>query len=260
MRPRNIKRKQNLRSRIIIAVAAAIWIGYGTGVLALEQEANAIYTGGDIITMSDSQPSAEAIAVKDGKILAVGAKADVLKYRGSATKVVDLGGKTLLPGFIDAHGHVFNTGLQVLAANLLAEQDGTVNDIAALLQSLRDWAQQHPERLSRTGWIIGFSYDDAQLKEQRHPTRDDLDAVSKTMSVMAIHQSGHLAAINSKGLEVAGITAASKDPAGGVYRRREGGSEPDGLLEEMAFLNLLLSLPPTSTSRKKPKGPSNPAN
>ena len=88
---------------------------------ALEQEANAIYSGGDIITINDSQPSAEAIAIKDGKILAVGAKADVMKHKGSATKMVDLGGKTLLPGFIDAHGHVFNTGLQALAANLLAK-------------------------------------------------------------------------------------------------------------------------------------------
>ena len=107
----------------IITIAAAIWIGYGTGVLALEQEANAIYTGGDIITMNDLQPSAEAIAVKDGKILAVGAEDEVLKHKGTATKMVDLGGKTLLPGFIDAHGHVFNTELQALAANLLSDDE-----------------------------------------------------------------------------------------------------------------------------------------
>ncbi|MEN8808877.1 MAG: amidohydrolase, partial [Desulfobacterales bacterium] len=95
---------------------------------------------------------------------------------------------------------------------------------------------------ARTGWIIGFGYDDAQLKEQRHPTRDDLDAVSTTTPVLAIHQSGHLAAVNSKGLEVAGITAATKDPAGGVYRRREGGSQPDGVLEEMAFFKTVFTV------------------
>ena len=235
-----VRPKRSLVS--IITVAVAIWVGFNTGASAIEQEANAIYTDGDIITINDSQPSAEAIAVKDGKILAVGAKADVLKHKGTATKMVDLGGKTLLPGFIDAHGHVFNTGLQALAANLLAEPDGTENDIAALQQTLRDWAKQHPERLSKTGWIIGFGYDDAQLKEQRHPTRDDLDAVSTTIPVLAIHQSGHLAAINSKGIEVAGITAASKDPAGGVYRRRNGGSDPDGVLEEMAFFKLVFTV------------------
>jgi len=226
----------------IITVAIIVWIGSSTGALAPEREATAIYTGGDIITINDSQPTAEAIAVKDGKILAVGAKADVLKHKGTATKMLDLGGKTLLPGFIDAHGHVFNTGLQALSANLFARPDGTVNDIATLQQTLRDWAKQHPERVAKTGWIIGFGYDDAQLKEQRHPTRDDLDAVSTTVPVLTIHQSGHLAAINNKGLDVAGITAASKDPAGGIYRRREGGSEPDGVLEEMAFFKLVFTV------------------
>ena len=235
-----VRPKRSLVS--IITLAAAIWVGFSTGASALEQEANAIYTGGDIITINDSQPSAEAIAIKDGKILAVGAKADVLKHKGTATKMFDLGGKTLLPGFIDAHGHVFNTGLLALAANLLAKPDGAVNDIASLQQTLRDWATQHPERIAKTGWIIGFGYDDAQLKEQRHPTRDDLDAVSTTTPVLAIHQSGHLAAINSKGLEVAGITAASKDPAGGVYRRRAGGLDPDGVLEEMAFFKLVFTV------------------
>ena len=226
----------------IVSVVAAIWVASSTDVLAFERDANAIYTGGDIITINDSHPFAEAIAIKDGKILAVGAKADVLKHKGSGTKMIDLNGKTLLPGFIDAHGHVFNTGLQALAANLLARPDGTVNDIAALQETLRDWAKKHSERIAKTGWIIGFGYDDAQLKEQRHPTRDDLDAVSKTTPVLAIHQSGHLAAINSKGLEVAGITAASKDPAGGVYRRREGSSAPNGVLEEMGFFRLVFTV------------------
>jgi len=238
----NYSERPKRSSLSIVAVAVALWFGSSTGAPALEQEADAIYTGGDIITINDSQPTAEAVAVKDGKILAVGTRTDVLKHKGTATNMVDLGGKTLLPGFIDAHGHVFNTGLQALAAKLLAEPDGSVNDMAALQQTLRDWAKQHPERLAKTGWIIGFGYDDAQLKEQRHPTRDDLDAVSTTTPVLAIHQSGHLAAINSKGLGIAGITAASKDPAGGVYRRREGGSEPDGVLEEMAFFKVVFTI------------------
>lgn len=237
---RSMRPKRGLLN--IITVAAAVWVGSSTGGTAPEQEAGTIYTGGDIITVNDSEPTAEAIAVKDGRILAVGTEADVLKHRGTATRMVDLGGKTLLPGFIDAHGHVFNTGLQALAANLLPKPDGSVNDISSLQETLRDWAKQYPERSAKTGWIIGFGYDDAQLKEQRHPTRDDLDAVSMTMPVLAIHQSGHLAAINSKGLAVAAITTASKDPAGGVYRRREGGLEPDGVLEEMAFFKLVFSV------------------
>ena len=205
--------------------------------------ADAIYTGGDIITMNDQQPSAEALAVKGGVIMAVGTRAEIEKaHKATTTRIVNLDGKTLLPGFIDAHGHVFNTGVQAVAANLLARPDGTVNDIAELQHTLRDWADQHPKRIAATGWIIGFGYDDAQLQEQRHPTRDDLDAVSTTIPVLVIHQSGHLAAINSKGLELAGITAATKDPEGGIFRRRDDGSEPDGVLEEMAFFQLLFPL------------------
>lgn len=226
----------------MLAVVVAFLIAACNRGPAPEQIADAIYSGGDIITMNDSQPVAEAIAIKDGKILAVGNKADIEKYKGNSTRIVNLNGKTLLPGFLDAHGHVFNAGLQALAANLLASPDGSVNDITTLQQTLRVWAEKYPERVGKTGWIIGFGYDDAQLKEQRHPTRDDLDAVSKTVPVLAIHQSGHLAAINSKGLEVAGITAATKDPAGGVYRRRPGGSEPDGVLEEMGFFKLVFTV------------------
>jgi predicted amidohydrolase YtcJ len=226
----------------MLAVVVAFLIAACTRGPAPELVADVIYTGGDIITMNDSQPTAEAIAIKDGKILMVGNKADIKKHKGNSTKIVNLNGKTLLPGFIDAHGHVFNAGLQALAANLLASPDGTVNDITSLQQTLRDWAEKYPTRVGKTGWIIGFGYDDAQLEEQRHPTRDDLDAVSKTVPVMAIHQSGHLAAINSKGLEVAGITAVTKDPAGGVYRRRKGGSEPDGVLEEMSFFKLVFTV------------------
>jgi predicted amidohydrolase YtcJ len=205
--------------------------------------ADSIYTGGDIVTINETQSTAEAVAVKDGKILTLGSRVAIEKaHKGATTTVVDLAGNTLLPGFIDAHGHVFGTGLQALAGNLLAKPDGTVNDIDALQRILREWADKHPGRIAKTGWIIGFGYDDAQLEEQRHPTRDDLDAVSTTVPVLAIHQSGHLAAINSKGLEVAGITAATKNPAGGVIRRREGDSEPDGVLEEMAFFGMVFKI------------------
>ncbi len=80
------------------------------------------------------------------------------------------------------------------------------------------------------GWIAGFGYDDSQLAEQRHPTRDDLDKVSTDIPVLIIHQSSHLGVANSKALEIAGVTAATKDPNGGVFRRREGSQEPNGVL------------------------------
>ena len=118
---------------------------------------------------------------------------------------MDLAGRTLLPGFIDAHGHVFNVGVQAVAANLLAPPDGQVTDIASLQATLRAWGEKSPGIVARTGWIVGMGYDDSQLGGQRHPTRDELDAVSTVTPVLVVHQSGHLAVLNSKGLEASGI-------------------------------------------------------
>jgi predicted amidohydrolase YtcJ len=200
-----------------------------------------IYTGGTIVTVNDAQPTADALAVKDGKILAVGAPDEILKLRGASTQVVDLGGRTMLPGFIDAHGHVFNVGVQAAAANLLAPPDGRVTDIASLQAVLRDWAEKSPAVVARTGWIIGMGYDDSQLREQRHPTRDELDAVSKVTPVLVVHQSGHLAVVNSKGLEDFGYSAETVEPPGGTIRRRKGSREPDGLIGGTAWWPQLFS-------------------
>ncbi len=203
--------------------------------------ADTIYTGGTIVTVNDAQPTAGAIALKEGKILAVGDRADILQFKGSATRVVELGGKTMLPGFIDAHGHVFNVGVQAAAANLLAPPDGGVTDVASLQATLREWAGSSPAAIASTGWIIGMGYDDSQLREQRHPTRDDLDAVSTSVPVLVVHQSGHLAAMNSKGLESVGYSATSVEPPGGTIRRRAGSNEPDGVIGGNAWWPVVFS-------------------
>src|SRR5262245_61935974 len=198
--------------------------------------ADTIYAGGPILTMEgDSAQYAEAIAVKDGTLLFVGEKAGALAFQGAGTRLVDLRGRTLLPGFIDAHAHVWNVGFQALAANLLPAPDGKATSIAALLGILRNWQAKHSETISRFGWIIGFGYDDAQLAERRHPEAEDLDEVSKESPVLVIHQSGHLAAMNHKALELAGLTRASKNPPGGLIRRENDGRTPNGIVEEMAF-------------------------
>lgn len=204
--------------------------------------ADTIYSGGEVITINDVQPNAEAVAVRDGLILAVGSKVDVLALAGPNTRLVDLDGKTLLPGFVDAHGHAYVQGIQATTTNLLPPPDGEGRDISTLVALLKDWANQHPDIKDRVGWIVGFGYDDAQLAEQRHPTRDDLDQVSTEVPVLIVHQSGHLGVVNSKALELAGITANTEDPSGGVFRRREGSSEPNGVAEEYAFFRLIGAL------------------
>ena len=206
------------------------------------QKADAIYYKGNILTINDNQPEAEAVTVKDGKILAVGREADVLKTVGKKTKKIDLGGKTMLPGFVDSHGHAYMIGLQATTANLLPPPDGTGKDIASLQALLTDWAANNKEAVEKVGWIAGFGYDDSQLAEQRHPTRNDLDKVSKDLPVIIIHQSGHLGVANSKALEIAGVTAETKNPKGGVFRRKEGSQEPNGVLEEYAFFYLVSKL------------------
>jgi predicted amidohydrolase YtcJ len=204
--------------------------------------ADRIYTGGAILTMLEEQPRAEALALAGGRLLAVGTLDEVRRHRSPATEMVDLGGRALLPGFYDAHGHVVAVGMQATSANLLAPPDGEVRDIASLQDELRRWAAASGETVAATGLILGFGYDDGQLAEERHPTRDDLDAVSTDLPVYAIHQSGHLGAANSVALALCGLDADSEDPPGGVIRRRAGSREPDGVLEETAHFAALQRL------------------
>jgi len=211
---------------------------------AMAQPAERIWSGGPIITMNDKAMRAQAIAEAGGKIVAVGSKAQVMKLKGPNTQVIDLQGRTLLPGFVDAHGHLVIGGMQALSANLLAPPDGNVTDIPSLVKTVRDWVEANKEAVAKTKLIIGFGYDPSTLKEQRHPTRDELDTISTEYSVMLVHQSAHFGVVNSKALELAGYTAATKDPAGGVIRRRAGSQEPDGVLEELAFAGLAFKLLP----------------
>ncbi len=204
--------------------------------------ADAIYLGGDIVTVNELQPGAEALAIRKGRIIAVGYRDEVMKFQGKNTVINDLQGKSLLPGFIDPHGHVFNTGIQAVSANLLPRPDGEVNDLDELLARLKLWAAQNQKITQKYGWIIGFGYDDAQLREHRHPTRDDLDKISPDIPIVIVHQSGHMGVMNSRALAIAGINSASKDVQGGLIRRRFGSNEPNGILEEAAFFGPLFTL------------------
>ncbi len=198
--------------------------------------ADAIWTGGPILTMNEAAPTAEAVAVRGGRILAVGARQQVEGARGPGTRMMNLEGRTMLPGFVDPHGHVVMVGLQAVSANMLPAPDGEGDDIPALIRILREWAQRNEAAVRRYGLIFGFGYDDSQLRERRHPTRDELDQVSTEVPVFIMHTSSHLAAANSKALEKAGITAATPDPTGGVFRRRDGSREPNGVMEENAMI------------------------
>ncbi len=203
--------------------------------------ADTIYLGGPILTINDSAPRAEAVAVADGLVLAVGEAKRVMVHKGAGTEIFDLEGSAMLPGFVDSHGHAVMGGLQALSANLLAPPDGAVKDIAKLQDTLRTWLSENREMADKAQLIVGFGYDQSQLKELRHPTRDDLDAVSTTMPIIIVHQSGHFGVANSKALELTGVSADTATPPGGIIRKGSDG-EPNGVLEENAFFEVLVKL------------------
>lgn len=193
-----------------------------------------LYFGGDILTMSGDDPEyVEALVTSSDRLVFVGSLSAALERYPRAVKH-DLEGATLLPGFIDGHAHFAGFPAQAVGAQILPPPDAGAANIDSLLAILSRWAT--PENVSLTGWIFGMGFDDSVLEERRIPTKDDLDKVSTDIPVMIIHISGHLAVVNSKGLEEMGITAESKDPEGGVIRRVAGTMEPNGVLEELAAI------------------------
>lgn len=235
-------RMDHRKAFLFAAIASLVLAPTGLVAKRARLSADRIWSGGPILTMNDAAMRAEAVAERGGHIVAVGSLHEVTKLKGAKTQMIDLGGRALLPGFFDAHGHVFLGGVQALSANLLAPPDGKVTDIASLQQTLRDWIAANADAVKRTNLIIGFGYDNATLAEHRHPTRDDLDKVSTEIPIYIVHQSGHLGAANSRALEIAGVTANTPNPAGGVIRRRAGSQEPDGVLEETASFPVAVKL------------------
>lgn len=230
-----------LTRRTFLMTSTAILVA-GTATAQSAETADTIYSGGPILTMTDAAPRADAIAVKDGRILAVGTLAEVMALKTDATRMVDLKGRTLLPGFVDPHGHVTGGGMQAISANLLAPPDGKVTDIAGLLATLKEWADANAEIVQSAKIILGFGYDQSQLTELRAPTKEELDTVSADVPVVIVHQSAHMGALNTKALALAGYTADTPNPSGGVIDRKSGSQEPSGVIEEAAWFNALPKL------------------
>ncbi|HAD85513.1 MAG TPA: amidohydrolase [Brevundimonas sp.] len=202
----------------------------------------AVFTGGPILTIDDAMPTAEAVAVRNGVIVAVGSLDAARAAAGRGARTVNLDGRTLLPGFFDPHGHVAMVGLQARYANLLPAPDGQGDDIPALQRITRDWMNAHEALVRDTQLVIGFGYDDSQLKEHRHPTGEELDAISDAVPILFLHQSGHLGTANGAALAAAGVTASTPDPDGGAFRRKDGSQQPNGVMEETALFTVMGAL------------------
>ena len=226
----------------MVAVGSLASCALSTGSTAKnEAPADIIYHGGPILTMVRDGDRAQALAIKDGRILAVGTMAEVMAKKGGHTRLIDLGGKSLMPGFFDPHSHVVLQSVKFATVNLDPVPIGKIGSIADIQDALRGRIKE--KSIAPGGWMIGWGYDDTGIKEQRHPTRDDLDAVSTEHPILLMHISAHLMTGNSKLLEEIGITKDTKDPEGGVIQRKPGSTDPNGVLEENAMYLVLKKLP-----------------
>ena len=224
----------NWRVTTLILISFITGLGVLVAILARPPAAphHELYVNGVVITMDASNTVAEAVLVRAGQIEAVGSSEDLVSRIDDDTVVVDLRGRALMPGFIDAHGHFPGSGQTVFSVDLNSPPIGRVTDMEGLLGSLSAFAKQR-----RDGWVVGHGYDDTLLAEKRHPTRDDLDRISTSRPVAIVHVSGHLAVVNTVGLDILGIDESTPDPLGGVIVRdplSADGRRPNGVLEETA--------------------------
>ena len=192
-----------------------------------------VYVGADIVTMSEKAPKAEAVCIADGRIECVGSREEVLGYaKAGEYDVVDFGGGTLYPGFIDTHSHMssFSRCLNQVYCG------ASLGSIAAVQQALRDKAAASDDE-----WVIGYGYDDSGISDNRHMNRHDLDAVCADRPVMVVHISVHMGYVNTIGLERLGFTADTKVPGGEIVL--DGNGLPTGLLLENAIIEASGRLP-----------------
>lgn len=190
-----------------------------------------IYYNGNIISVNKQNDIFEAILVEDGIIKSIGSNDEILKHKEKSI-IVDLDGKTMMPGFIDPHGHIV-----AIAQSLMMPNFSDVTSIDELIEKLRKYLDENPP--SGNQWLLGLGYDNSKFEGAKHPTKFDLDKVSKEVPIFITHASGHIAAVNSKVLELFGYAGEDYEvPEGGVVQTVEGSKEANGVLEETAFLSV----------------------
>ena len=180
-----------------------------------------------VITMDPGVPAARAVAVSGDKILSVGGIDQVRSAASGNARVIDCGGRTLLPGFIDAHCHLLAT------ARTFQDLDCR-SGRAATIPGLKELVRFRALATPLGDWVRGFGYDDLALAEERHPTRWDLDGAAPDHPVRLDHRSGHATVLNSRALRLAGIDGDTPGPVSGVIDRDQSSGEPTGLLLDMA--------------------------
>ncbi len=233
-----------MKKILVAGPLACLLAGLSFGAIADGNAPDTIFYGGDIVTMDAKRPSAEAVAVKNGTIQKVGKLADLKKRADSHTQLINLQGKTLLPGFVEPHVHIFGTtfseGIFLDLSNFELPHD----TMDGLVQKLTDYADKLPDG----AWVAGFGVDPSRTDPfMAELTADILDKVSTTKPIFVINQSMHIAYVNHKALEVAGITDSTPNPSGGGKYVKDANGHLTGKLIEPPTYNAFLSKMPLPT-------------
>ncbi|WP_078410166.1 amidohydrolase [Priestia abyssalis] len=186
--------------------------------------ADLVFLNGEVVTVDERNTIAEAVAVEGNRIKAVGTNEEVKVFIGEKTKVIDLEGKSLLPGFIDSHLHLTMYGVNQQAVNCKADHIKSLEDI---LSDLRDKAKETP----KGQWVRAWGFNETKIKEKRYPTKEELDHISSEHPILILRTCGHISIVNSKALEIAKIDRTTPDPEGGFIERDVDGNTTGRLVE-----------------------------
>jgi len=213
-----VNRRAFLKTAAVVAAAAAPPV-----FAQIRRAADVAFVNARVVTMDPKRPTAEAVAVRAGRVLAVGSRQDIEAVCDQATKIVDLGGKGMSPGLIDAHSHLAGFGHMELHFVIL--RPPTVHDLGSLCAALTSAAAAK----ARGEWIVGRGFD--EFDEGRFPVRQELDEATPHNPILAIHWTGQYGLANTLALQKAGLLRADvKDPYGGKYLRDPRTGLPDGRL------------------------------
>jgi hypothetical protein len=202
-------------------------------------EPDLVLFNANILTMDPRQPGAQAVAIAGDRFFAVGSNDEIRPLATARTRQIDLGGKTVVPGFIDAHTHPAYAGIRHLK-----QVDCDLRSIADIQAAIRERAARTPPGQ----WVLGFKYDDTKTRDGRPLRRQDLDAAAPDHPVYIEHRGGHTAYVNSRAFQLAGVSDETPDPPGGQFGRDPATAKLSGVIKESAtdaFARLL----PTDYSR-----------
>jgi predicted amidohydrolase YtcJ len=220
---------------------AGLLLGMG-GIAAAAAPPQLILFHGRILTVDSHDSIAQALAIRDGKIIAIGGDRDILRLAGTATRRIDLQGRTATPGLIDSHAHIADAGVEELYHVHLSD----ASTIAEVVRRVREGIAG----LKPGEWLQGDGWDEGKLAERRYVTAADLDGVSPDNPLWLMHTTGHYGVANSAALRLAKITAASKDPPAGTIDRDAGG-QPTGVLKESAKDAVVDLIPPPTAQQQR---------